>query len=1215
MPALSIYDTEGNRLGGDTQSERVRQFASNGGRLTLDTTGETARVLALFVARDPESESTEQYYAVYQGSPQSLHPGLRQRLRETHGLELSRDQSDTVYELLVPGVSTQTPGDTEQLDSVAELLTDDESGVSQVGLGAETYQDARRVVQYLLGQGYTATAAVADSATSPELSGFDLVVEQGDYEGVEPLPQTERQLDQRQSTAPVGSGESEHSGRTDTTGDETEESEDGEGSKRSESAEEGTETGRQTVVLLGAFGLLALFLLVVGAALGGGIPFVGGGEASPALELDSAEIRGTDGVVVDGRLENQAVGATSFTLRVWAGEPGDGEPVVTTQTGATSNGDGTFTLGVDAERIDAATDGFAYRGDTDYRVEVETDQGATATATLERGAVDLALADIQWSADSLTVTGSLTQGGAPVHGRPDLDVTLGDGETVSPGVTYESNGTVTLSLPDGDTDRDLSGGGEVTVTVALGDTTDSIAAQREPSTEPAVFEVTLEEVTSPVTAGEGVSLTAEIANTGETEATQTVDLDAGALGDDSSAVTLTPGETATRTLTVDTGDGDAGSYTLEVSSNNATDSTTVTVQRDEPQPRFSVAVSETNAPVSAGQSLAVTTSITNTGEAAGTQSLVLQTQTFGNDTVTLMLSPGETATETLTVQTSLDDAGEFTVGVRSDDDADTAVVTVEGEGEGEGNNGDGDDGEGPVDGSLEVAVDGTNAPVSVGETLTVAVAVTNTAGGELTGTLGVDAEGLGTASATLTLADGETTTRTFTFETGSGDAGLYSLTATSNGSSDSTLVTVNEEAAAQSLFEVTVLETATPVEGEELQVTVGIENAGDAGGTQTVTVSTEPTLGSATVDVSLGPGASTEETLSIPTGTGTAGEYEVTATSDDDTDTADVTVQEAVEASLQVGITGTNAPVTGGESLEVTVEVTNTGDTGGSQTVELSVGPLGSDSVEVSLGADASVTETLTVGTRASDAGEYTATVSSDDDQATEAVTVEAGPADPKVSGLDIAGQGDSASIKQGSVASATVDVTNAGGEPPESPVEVTVEVFAATATETAAPGPGETETVSVDLPTESLPAGEYEVTASTDDSSVTGSLTVEIPVDLSSLDIAGQDGSATVTQGDSAAVSVDVLNTGSVSRSFDVTLEISGPDGTVVDRTESTNEIVAGSGFVLTFESVTGDISAGEYSVTLSTVDYGRDITAEGSLTVEETGVRAAAAAALAAH
>jgi hypothetical protein len=79
----------------------------------MDISGETTRILVAFEARDPESGSSGQYYAVYSGNPRQLHRGLQRRLRERYGLALvtGEETIETVYDLFVPDSETDRPTD------------------------------------------------------------------------------------------------------------------------------------------------------------------------------------------------------------------------------------------------------------------------------------------------------------------------------------------------------------------------------------------------------------------------------------------------------------------------------------------------------------------------------------------------------------------------------------------------------------------------------------------------------------------------------------------------------------------------------------------------------------------------------------------------------------------------------------------------------------------------------------------------------------------------------------------------------------------------------------------------------------------------------------------------------------------------------------------------------------------------------------------------
>jgi len=100
----------------------------------------------------------------------------------------------------------------------------------------------------------------------------------------------------------------------------------------------------------------------------------------------------------------------------------------------------------------------------------------------------------------------------------------------------------------------------------------------------AFFQMEITGTNSPVFEGRQLNVTAEIANTGDVEGSQTVKLDAGQLGTDSTAVTLDGGASTTETLRVETSPGQAGEYTVTVQTDNTShdpDNQTVQIREDD----------------------------------------------------------------------------------------------------------------------------------------------------------------------------------------------------------------------------------------------------------------------------------------------------------------------------------------------------------------------------------------------------------------------------------------------------------------------------------------------------------------------------------------------------------------------------------------------------------------------------------------------------------
>jgi len=93
-------------------------------------------------------------------------------------------------------------------------------------------------------------------------------------------------------------------------------------------------------------------------------------------------------------------------------------------------------------------------------------------------------------------------------------------------------------------------------------------------------------------------------------------------------------------------------------------------------PSFDVTLSETNAPVTAGEDLRVVVDVHNTGERSGTQRVELAVGSLETVARPLTLAGGNATTESFTISTAAGDSGEYTLRVTSGDDTDTGSVTV-----------------------------------------------------------------------------------------------------------------------------------------------------------------------------------------------------------------------------------------------------------------------------------------------------------------------------------------------------------------------------------------------------------------------------------------------------------------------------------------------------------------------------------------------------------
>jgi hypothetical protein len=477
---------------------------------------------------------------------------------------------------------------------------------------------------------------------------------------------------------------------------------------------------------------------------------------------------------------------------------------------------------------------------------------------------------------------------------------------------------------------------------------------------PAFFEVEIIEVTE-TAAGEVLSVDVSVSNRGGETDSQEITLAVDGLGSVSTTVELDGQESTTEVLSVPTEPGDAGDYTATVASEDYSDETAVTVLSPA---YFTVDIEETNAPVFEDETLTVDAMIENTGGTSDTSSLSLTVGGDERDVTSVTLDSGDSTTVTLEWETEPGDAGEYTATIASEDEDVSTDVTVQG----------------PA--SFDPEITDTNSPVVESDLLSVTTTVTNTGDAEATQTLSLSVAGEQRDTTNVSLSGGDSTTVTLEWETEPGDAGEYTATVTSDDGSDSTSVTINSPPT----LVVDINGTNAPVvAGESFTVEAVAENTGDAPATQAVSLSIAGEQRDSTT-VSLDGGDSTTVTLEWETEPGDAGEYTATVTSDDGSDTTSVTVNSP--PTLVVDISGTNAPVVAGESFTVEAAVENTGDVAATQAVSLSIAGEQRDTTTVSLDGGDSTTVTLEWETGDDDAGEYTATVASEDDTATTDVSV-----------------------------------------------------------------------------------------------------------------------------------------------------------------------------------------------------------------------------------
>jgi hypothetical protein len=413
--------------------------------------------------------------------------------------------------------------------------------------------------------------------------------------------------------------------------------------------------------------------------------------------------------------------------------------------------------------------------------------------------------------------------------------------------------------------------GNYTATVASDDDADAVDVRVRETSASASFAVEIDRTNAPVVTGEEMTVTATVRNTATVQGSGTVELRVGDDRIESREIRFVGGQTRTLTFSWQTDPGDVGDHEVEVVTESDADGTTVLVLRPA---EFAVDIEETNSPVVAGETLDVTATITNVGDATDTQTIRLDAVDDRQDGTELTLEGGESETVTLGWETTEDDIGEHTVEVASDDGSDTRTVRIT-DALGAGG------GDGPF---FEVEIQSATSPVAEGEPVEVTGLVTNTGTQEGTQPVTLTVGGTERDSVEVTLDDGDSETVTLAWATDRGDAGEQALQVASEDDDDSSDATVT--AADRSTFAVAIDDVVTPTDDTgTYEVTATITNVDEVSDTQRVTLTTD-SVERDSLELSLSGGESEVVTFSWEQDADREIEVEVASESDRDTSLA-----------------------------------------------------------------------------------------------------------------------------------------------------------------------------------------------------------------------------------------------------------------------------------------------------------------------------------------
>lgn len=243
------------------------------------------------------------------------------------------------------------------------------------------------------------------------------------------------------------------------------------------------------------------------------------------------------------------------------------------------------------------------------------------------------------------------------------------------GVTLDSNETTSLDLQwevpmDADTEQH-------TATVRSDDDEDTVNF----NVLPVIFGFLPEtlETNAPIDAGETLEVTVMVENQGNIEGTQTVELlDFDGNVVDSKDISLGDCAGISIDLTWETSEEDIGVGEIQFRSYHAEVSQTVTIEDPQDEAYFNIQITDTNDPITTGDSLEVTAVVENTGEQADTQDVWL---TVDDEEVHIAsdVSLGEGETQVLSLFWETNEAtepGTYTVSLNSNDDSDSTNIEV-----------------------------------------------------------------------------------------------------------------------------------------------------------------------------------------------------------------------------------------------------------------------------------------------------------------------------------------------------------------------------------------------------------------------------------------------------------------------------------------------------------------------------------------------------------
>ena len=231
---------------------------------------------------------------------------------------------------------------------------------------------------------------------------------------------------------------------------------------------------------------------------------------------------------------------------------------------------------------------------------------------------------------------------------------------------------------------------------------------------------------------------------------------------------------------------------------------------------------------------------------------------------------------------------------------------------------------------------------------------------------------------TISLYSGENTSLTLSYTPTISDVGLYDVFVQTDDvvSTESSVRFLQSDA----VFYVQIdnVSTSTPIEGETVNVDAVVENIGSSDGSKDVTLATAGTVVDTAQSVSVQSGGSKTVTLSYTTQDGNVGTQHLVVSTEDASDYVPIDVVDGVSSFELSIISVSPQPINNGDTVTIDVDVSNVGNSAGTQDIQLFVDGVLEHTV-AGVSVDAGTTVSKTVSYTASETGTDTIVVASDD--------------------------------------------------------------------------------------------------------------------------------------------------------------------------------------------------------------------------------------------